>query len=81
VGGVITSREFITGVMTGALLIVVALVPGLFQRIAEEVRSSIDAFSSAGVARPRRYDAIETPTLWLAGSGAALILVSVLGYF
>jgi len=66
----------------GALLIVLGLVPGLFQRLVNGVQNSIKLFSEQlGWARPiGRVEARRQPT-WLAGFGAAMLLIGVLGYF
>ena len=71
------------GVVTGFALIAVGLVPGLFHGLMEGVRNfSNSTFSpfAVGPAPGTGYENVHGP-LWLAGLGAALIVLSVLAYF
>jgi hypothetical protein len=77
---VITLRELTIGLTAGGLLLLFAFVPGLFQRLAEEVRNSIDSVSSPYARHSSRYEPIQTPRFALAVSGVALILVSIISY-
>lgn len=74
--------DVVVGVVTGCALIVFALVPGLFHALTEGVRNFANSMVSpfaAGPAPKTGYENVHGP-LWLAGLGAALIALSVLGY-
>jgi hypothetical protein len=81
---VITFRELLICLVTGGVLVFFSLVPNLFQQLAEGLRDGVrnfrDSLSFRFPNQPNRYDRIETPRWWLAGSGVALIVASVLGY-
>ena len=75
-------HEVMIGVLTGCVLIVVGLVPGLFRGLTEGVRNIVDSVSSGlPISRPlsAEYEELQAPR-WLAGLGAALIVLSVLAY-
>ena len=70
------------GILTGCLLVVFGLVPGLFQSLVEGMLSAIHRLLdqiTSGLPTPMEYAPIQKPT-WLVGLGALLIVLSVLGY-
>ena len=70
------------GILTGCLLVVFGLVPGLFQSLVEGMLSAIHRLLdqiTSGWPTPVEYEPIQKPT-WLVGLGALLIVLSVLGY-
>ncbi len=74
--------DVVVGVATGCALIAFGLVPGLFHGLIEGVRNfsnSIVSPFAAGPAHGTEYEDVHGP-VWLAGLGAALIALSVLGY-
>jgi hypothetical protein len=64
---------------TGALLIVLGLVPGLFQGLTDGVRNALESFSSPLRSRLNGDGRIREPR-WLAGVGIALIAAAMLAY-
>jgi hypothetical protein len=75
-------REVMICVLSGCVLVVFGLVPGLFQRLEEGIRNFHDQVSSGFAVSPPRYteyDKLRRP-IWLAGLGALLIVVGVLAY-
>jgi hypothetical protein len=75
-------HELMIGVLTGCVLVVFGLVPGLSYGLTEGVRNFLDLVSSGLPVSPPRhteYDKLERP-IWLAGLGAVLIVLSVLAY-
>lgn len=75
-------HEVLIGVLSGSVLVVFGLVPGLFEGLSEGVRNFNDSVSFGSPMRPRRYtEHYHRRHVWLAGLGAALIALSVLAYF
>ncbi len=75
-------HEVIVGVLTGSVLIVFGLVPGIFQGLTDGTQNYLDLFSSRLLMRPPRhagYNRVERP-IWLAGLGVALIVLILLAY-
>ncbi len=68
------------GVVSGAFLIAIALIPGLFQGVVEGVHNYVSFWSSEFRTRSRPMDTVDQPR-WLAGLGALLITLTVLAYF
>jgi hypothetical protein len=76
------ANQIAVGLLAGAVLIRLGLVPGSLQRLADRMRSFRDLFSSqfpVGRAQETEYENLPRP-LWLAGLGAALIALNVLAY-
>jgi hypothetical protein len=79
-------RDVETGVLIGCVLIALGLTPGLFQRLTDGVLHDIQNFrnsvsSLVPITLPRQPE-YEKPhrSLWLAGIGLGLILLSLFGY-
>jgi hypothetical protein len=77
-----TPHELVTGVLAGCVLIVFGLVPGLFQGLVEGVQNFRDSLSSIFPIAPQYRSGYENlqPPRWMAGVGAALTVLTVLGY-
>lgn len=70
-------------VVSGGVLMLLGLVPGLFQGLTDGIRSVDDLLSSRrpmGMPFRRESEKLVQPT-WLAGLGATLIVLAMLGYF
>jgi hypothetical protein len=65
------------GLVTGSVLILFGLVPGLFQEFAEGVHSYVALLSSRPSSLPHSYDRFRQP-VWLAAIGVALIAAALL---
>jgi hypothetical protein len=76
---VVTLNHVLVGVVSGSILIVFGVVPGLFQELREFVRNFCDSLSSPFPIPSRRHDQTRQPT-WLAGLGLALIAATVAAY-
>ena len=74
-----TLHDVMIGVLSGCVLIVFGLVPGLFQGLTEGVRNLLNSVSSPLPTKPRRDKSYDRP-ISLAGIGATLIVLSVLAY-
>jgi hypothetical protein len=62
---------------TGVILIVLGLVPGLFQGLTDGVRNALESFSSPLRNRLHGDVRIREPQ-WLAGVGIALIAAAII---
>jgi hypothetical protein len=75
-----------TGVLIGCVLIALGLTPGLFQGLTDVVARELfnfrNSISSPVPITPPRHAQDEKPhrSLWLAGIGLGLILLSLFGY-
>jgi hypothetical protein len=76
------SNDLATVIVIGAVLIVVGLVPGLFDRVEDGVQSVSGLFYSRFPIRvPHQTDYQRLPRpLWLSALGLALILFSLVAY-
>lgn len=78
-------RELIIGVLAGAFLIVLGVVPGFFQSIVDGFLNSVNLFSirflgSTRFPGPlRQHEEFPQPR-WLAGLGALLITLTALAH-
>jgi hypothetical protein len=79
-------QSLITGLITGCALVVFGLVPGLLHRVAEQVIYEVHAVRDMLLfgapltkRRPSEHKSVHRP-VWLAGAGAFLITITVLGY-
>lgn len=72
----IHANELATGMVCGCLLMLFGLVPDLFNRLVEGVRS-VQEFTTPGRSR---HVPVKQPA-WLAGVGALLITATLLAYF
>ncbi len=77
--------QLMIGLLAGAFLIVLGIVPGFFQSIVDGFLNSVNLFSLQflGSTRfpgpPRLHEEFPRPR-WLAGLGALLITLAVLAY-
>jgi hypothetical protein len=78
--------ELVIGLVTGAVLLFLGLVPGFFQELVNDVRNGIRNFhnslSSPIPIRPRyeeEYEQSRAP-LGLAIAGAVIIVLTIAGY-
>lgn len=71
--------QVMIGVVSGCILIVFGLVPGLFQDLADGVRRYSDSFTAGFPTSPRLYTPIRRPR-WLAGLGFLLIVLTIVAY-
>jgi hypothetical protein len=62
------------------LLIVFAVAPGLFERLAEGVLNAVNSVGAQLRAEPQRWDKIEAPRIRLGAGGAALIALTLVAY-
>jgi hypothetical protein len=74
--------DLMVGVLTGGLLIVFGLVPGLFYGLVEGIRNFNNSLSSSYWARAPQESgsANRQGPFWLAGLGGGLILLTLAGY-
>lgn len=79
-------HDVVIGVIAGCVLIVFGLVPGLFHGLVQGLTEGIRNFHDSvffqlpmSSTRHTEYDKLPRP-IWLAGLGAALIVLSVLAY-
>jgi hypothetical protein len=81
---VIDLRQLSIGLTIGVVLCVLGLVPGLFQRLLNQIEESMENFRSQWTSiypiSPRTTQYEGQPT-WLAGLGTALIVLTLLAYF
>ena len=77
---VIGLQQLMIGVVCGAFLIVIGLIPGLFQGLVEGIQNSISLWSSEFRGRSQPVDTVDQPT-WLAGVGAVMVALTVVVYF
>jgi hypothetical protein len=81
---VIDLRQLTIGLTIGVVLCVLGLVPGLFQRLVNQLDEGIENFRSQWTSiypvsrRPAEY--VGQP-IWLAGLGGTIIAVSLLAYW
>ncbi|HEY2019383.1 MAG TPA: hypothetical protein VGH38_38005 [Bryobacteraceae bacterium] len=76
-------RELVIALIAGGAAIAVGLIPGIFQGLMDGIQNFGNRLSSPFPMRPfpqGRYREAGTQP-WLAVIGAALIVMSVLGYF
>ena len=79
-------RDLETGLLIGCVLIALGLTPGLFQGLTDVVARGLlnfrNSLSSPVPITPPRHAQDEKPhrSLWLAGIGLGLILLSLFGY-
>ena len=74
-------HEVMIGVLTGAVLVLFGLVPGLIEGLSQGVRNFNDSVSFGSALGPRRYTQHHCRRhTWLAGLGAVLIALSVLAF-
>jgi len=77
-----TPHEVMTCFLTGCLLVAFGVIPGLYQGLVDGLAEGIQRFRdqiSPGFPTPMEHTPIQKPT-WLAGLGALLMVLSVLGY-
>lgn len=77
-----TPKTLIYGIICGCILLCLGLIPGLFRDLTEGVRNFHNSFSSPYLRQRRPYwpaSEVEQP-VWLAGAGAALIVLSIVGF-
>ena len=83
---VIHLKQAVIGVLMGSVLLVLGLVPGLFQGLAEGVRNALEYFQNGNLLSPRfqvhpgEQSQFGKPR-WLAVIGAALIAGTLLTYY
>jgi hypothetical protein len=70
-------NQVVTGLLMGAVLIVLGAVPGCFQALVEGVGNSIDLLFSDSPGRFGPAASVGQPR-WLALAGAALIVLTLL---
>jgi hypothetical protein len=75
----IDAPQVVNGVVSGVALMVVALVPGLFQNMVDGVRRIEGVLGMRAGFAVRDGEPVGQPQ-WLAGVGAALIVFSVCAY-
>ena len=75
----ITLKQVMIGVVSGGVLVMFGLVPGLLQGLGEAIYNFRDLLSSLFPSQPHRYDPIRQSRL-LAGLGLALIVATLLAY-
>ena len=78
--GVIGWGEFETGVLAGAALILLGLVPGLFQGFATGILNAGFLLTSQYPGSSDWIKGYERP-VWLAGLGTAIIMATALAFF
>jgi len=71
-------NHLVTGVCMGAVLILLGLVPGLFQLLVDGTHKWLNVLSS-GLISSSSDEKVAQP-VWLAIAGAALIGLSVISY-
>ncbi len=77
----ISPHQGAIGFVTGAILILLGVWPGLFERLVNGVADGIDSFGGLwllGYARGSRPHAPVPQPRWLAPAGAALIALTLL---
>ena len=78
------AHEVMRAIVIGSVLIVLGLIPGLFQRLKEGVQSLSESFRSpffpVGLSYKTDHEKHSRPT-WLALLGLAMILLSLFSYF
>ena len=77
---VIGLDQLMIGVVWGALLIAIGLIPRLFQGLVEGVHNYVSLSSSEFRGRSQPVDTVDQPT-WLAGLGAVIVALTVVAYF
>jgi hypothetical protein len=80
------AHEVVRAIVIGSVLIVLGLIPGLFQRLKQGTRNfsesfwSPSPFSPVGLSYKTDHEKHSRPT-WLALLGLAMILLSLFSYF
>jgi hypothetical protein len=77
---VINSNQLIIGVLSGSILIVFGLVPGLLQGLTQGVRNFSDILLSSRFPPPSYPRTEVQPPGWLAPAGITLVAATVLAY-
>jgi len=66
-------------ILSGSILVIFGLIPGLLHSLAAGVRNALDSVSSAAPPPEIEYDKKHRP-IWLAGLGVMFVVLSVLEY-
>ncbi len=76
----ISSGQFVNGIWMGTILLMLGLVPGLFQKISESIANLPGKLVSPYLPCNRVKPSFRQPR-WLAVPGMAIIMLTFVAYF